>query len=114
MATFSMNDLLDGRENDGTIVKSSQSKIDRGGERTVGRLQYRGYRSRKETEELINNALRQAKRPLKFTEVAEAVDRRPTPFLRSILVDMAGRGEIIETADLAPNERLPRFWYSLR
>lgn len=114
MATFNRADLFDGHESDGTIVKSSQSKIDRGGERPVGRLQYRGYRSRKETEELINSALKQAKRPLKFAEVAEAVDRRPTPFLRAILVDMAGRGEIVETADLAPNERLPRFWYSLR
>jgi hypothetical protein len=114
MASFKMEDLLNGYENDGTIVKSSHSKIDRGGERTVGRLQYRGYRSRKDTEELINKVLREAKRPLKFAEVAEAVDRRPTPFLRSILVAMAGRGELIETADLAPNERLPRFWYSLR
>lgn len=114
MATFKIEDLFDGSEKDGTIVQSSQSKMTRGGERQVGRLQYRGYRPRKETEELINNALRRAGRPLKFVEVAEAVDRSASPFLRSILVGMAERGEIIETSDMAPNERLPRFWYSLR
>ena len=114
MATFKIEDLFDGRENDGTIVKSSQSKVERESKQMVGRLQYRGYRSRQETESLINNALREARRPMKFAEVAEAVDRRPTPFLRSILVGMAERGEIIETADLSPNERLPRFWYALR
>lgn len=114
MATFKIEELFGDDKNDRTIVQSSQSKIAREGERTVGRLQYRGYRSRKETEELINKVLREAGRPLKFLEVAEAVNRSASPFLRSILVGMAERGELIETADMAPNERLPRFWYSLR
>jgi hypothetical protein len=114
MATFRIEDLFDGQESDGTIVQSSQSNIARGGDKAVGRLQYRGYRPRKETEELINKALREAGRPLKFLEVAEAVNRSASPFLRSILVGMAERGELIETSDMAPNERLPRFWYSLR
>lgn len=114
MATFRIEDLHDGSEHDGTIAQSSQLKIAREEKQKVGRLQYRGYRPRKETEELINKALREAQRPLKFLEVAEAVNRSASPFLRSILVGMAERGEIIETADMHPNERLPRFWYSLR
>lgn len=114
MATLKREDLFSGYENDGTIVKSSQSKSVGEGKQTVGRLQYRGYRSRKDTEVLIKRALRDAGRPLKFLEVAQAVDRSASPFLRSILIGMAERGEIIETADMAPNERLPRFWYALR
>lgn len=114
MASFKIEELIGDQKTDGMIVKSSQSKHAGEGKQTVGRLQYRGYRSRKDTEELINKALREAGRPLKFAEVAKAVDRSASPFLRSILIGMAERGEIIETADLSPNERLPRFWYGLR
>lgn len=114
MATFNRDELFGNRENDEMIVKSSQVRTMGEGKQSVGRLQYRGYRSRKDTELLIKRALEDAGRPLKFLEVAQAVDRSASPFLRSILVDMAGRGIVIETADMAPNERLPRFWYALR
>lgn len=114
MATFKIEELFNSPEDKAMITQSSQSKTAREEKTTVGRLQYRGYRSRKDTEELINKVLREAGRPLKFAEVAEAVNRSASPFLRSILIGMAERGEIIETADMAPNERLPRFWYSLR
>jgi len=80
MATFRIEDLFDGSENNGTVVQSSQSKITREEKQTVGRLQYRGYRSRKETEELINKVLREAGKPLKFLEVAQAVNRSASPF----------------------------------
>ena len=114
MASFRREDLFGEPENDVMIAKSSQSRAVGEGKQAVGRLQYRGYRSRKDTEVLIRKALGDAGRPLKFAEVAQAVDRSASPFLRGILIGMAERGEIIETADLAPNERLPRFWYALR
>jgi hypothetical protein len=110
MATFKIEEL---RGNDEMIVKSSQSKNRTGTGDTVGRLQYRGYRTRAETETLIKNALKEAGKPLKFSEVAEAVNRSANPFLRAILVDMTEAGEIVETVDMAPNQRLPRFWYAL-
>jgi len=107
--TFSRDDIF----GDEIIAQSSHQKSEVGAQKTMGRLQYRGYRDRKETEALIKSVLEEAGRPLKFREVARGVDRSPSPFLRSILVEMIDRGEVLEAVDVSPNERLPRYWYSL-
>lgn len=110
--SFSREDLF-GQNGDETITQSLHPK--KSGERIspVGRLQYRGYRSREETEALIKSALKDAGKRLKFREVARAVDRSANPFLRQILDDMFARGEVIKTEDVSPNEQLPRYWYEL-
>lgn len=111
--SFSRDDLF-GKDPIETVIQSLHAK--NSGERIdpVGRLQYRGYRERSETETLIKSVLEEAGKPMKFREVARRIDRSPNPFLRQILADMVATGEIILTQDIAPNERMPRYWYSVK
>ena len=110
--TFSRDDLFGGDPIE-TIMKSSHHKKSEERISPVGRLQYRGYRERSETETLIKSVLKEAGKALKFRDVARGVDRSPNPHLRRILDEMAARGELVKSEDIAPNERMPRYWYEL-
>ena len=107
--TFSRDDLF-GNE---MITQSSHPKNSEERISPVGRLKYRGYRERSETEELIKSVLKEAKKPVKFRDVARGIDRSPNPFLRQILAEMVEAGQIVQTQDIAPNDVMPRYWYAL-
>ena len=97
-----------------TVTPPSQSKKSERGPRTVGEKVYQDKRPRDETETLIKNMIRDAGEGLTFNQIARGLNRSTSPHLRSILVDMVKREELVETIDDAPrNPKMTRSWYSL-
>jgi len=111
MPSFTMDEIKRALGIDPTVSLTSHSENAKKGFKPMG--QTRG-RPIPETKALIKTAIQEAGRPLSFPEICLYLERKQTPHLRKLLHDMGDSGELIETADLAPSQMLPRFWYSLR
>ena len=113
MPSFKIEDLLGMSKNNDTVTEPLHSEKSAGRKKTVGEKGYQEHRSRVDTEELIKNVIREAKKPLTALAIARAIDRTASPHFRSIIAHMVKTGELIETVDTAPNNRMIRYWYSL-
>lgn len=108
-----IEELLNHFRKDDTVISPSHSKK-RGGRKTaMGERPFQDKRSRKDTETLIKNRLKEVGHEMTITQLAYDLERTASPHFRKIVEGMVERGELIQTADLAPNERMFRFWYKL-
>jgi hypothetical protein len=113
MATISMKELINQFGDGETVSKPSTQKIGRGGKRAMGEKSYQEHRSRQDTETLIKTYLEDKPEGASIIAIARHLGRTASPHFRSIVLQMRDRHELIESVDMAPNQRLVRYLYSL-
>jgi len=113
MPSFSMNDLIKQVGETETVMQPSHQEIGRGRKKAMGEKGYQDHRSRQDTEALIKNYLAQKGEPMSIIAIARHLGRTASPHFRSIIAEMRDAGHLVETIDMAPNQRLVRYLYSL-
>lgn len=108
-----IEDLLNHFTNRDTVTQPSHQKTSERRKLPVGERPYQDHRSRSETETLIKNTLKEAGREMTVIELARVLNRTASPHFRKIVTEMVDQGLLVQTAVLAPNERLHRFLYKL-
>ena len=73
----------------------------------------RDRRTIPETKTLIKEFIFKQGKPCLILDIADALDRKPSPHFRGIVAEMVRDGELLLHEDTPPNSTLPRYWYSL-
>jgi len=114
MATFKIEELSVGEE---TVTTPSHAEKSTQTKKAVGQVgrRYQDHRPRAETEAMIKAAIGKSDNEfgLTFHMIARALERSTSPHLRSIIVAMVERGELVETVDVPNNAKMVRYWYGL-
>lgn len=114
MPTISMDELRQMAGYDETVSVPFQPKKKTRTKEAVGQVKkFQDHRSRTETQQLIKTMLKEAGRACTFREIAYALDRSASPHLRALIIRMVDDGELVETIDMHPNQRVTRSWFSL-
>lgn len=97
-------------QNPYNVAKRIQQKD---GEGLMSRGGRRDRRTIPETKMLIKEFIFKQGKACLILDIADALDRKPSPHFRSIVAEMVRDGELVMHEDTPPNSTLPRYWYTL-